>query len=417
MSVQSEIDRIKANIASSYAKASEKGAQMPDIQNSVNLPATIESIPTSSLPDNVRTITVTSSDPEMGTVSGGGVASEGMTITLDALPTTGYSFLRWENGTEEIIKEKRLTIPVTGDVTLTARFEKYTGLHEWNTKALPISSARKGIKYVGNMFFVGTESSTTILYSENGQDWTESTLPYKYMDASSIAYGNGKYVGEMHNDIGVSGHRIIYSEDGKTWKVSTLGYTTENDYSGIVFCNGFFWQAGATLIKSQDGINWEEVQNPVPNAVWGRPVDADGSLYLFSSDNKLAYTKDGFNFSVRTITRLDGLSKTIANEVFYGNGLFVARDGWSFLYSVDGVTWNYNPFPLYAYPNSSKFVYGDGNFVCFNNKGNSIYYGSDLVNWEKVDLPVGFSANSITFGKDKFFAIDDKAATIAYTET
>lgn len=45
MSVATEIDRIKANIASAYAKAGAKGAPLPSVQNSTNLPATIEGIP------------------------------------------------------------------------------------------------------------------------------------------------------------------------------------------------------------------------------------------------------------------------------------------------------------------------------------------------------------------------------------
>ncbi len=45
MSIQSEINRIKANVASAYAKCEERGAVLPATENSANLPATIESIP------------------------------------------------------------------------------------------------------------------------------------------------------------------------------------------------------------------------------------------------------------------------------------------------------------------------------------------------------------------------------------
>ena len=41
MSVETQINRIKANIASAYAKAAEKGAALPVSQNSENLPETI----------------------------------------------------------------------------------------------------------------------------------------------------------------------------------------------------------------------------------------------------------------------------------------------------------------------------------------------------------------------------------------
>lgn len=44
MSIQSEINRIKSNVAAAYAAAQEKGASMPSSQNSANLAAAISSI-------------------------------------------------------------------------------------------------------------------------------------------------------------------------------------------------------------------------------------------------------------------------------------------------------------------------------------------------------------------------------------
>lgn len=46
MSVQSQINRIKANVADSYAAVSEKGGVVPETQNSGNLAEAINSIPT-----------------------------------------------------------------------------------------------------------------------------------------------------------------------------------------------------------------------------------------------------------------------------------------------------------------------------------------------------------------------------------
>ena len=44
MSITSEVERIKTNIANAYIKASEKGATLPALQNSDNLPNTIQGI-------------------------------------------------------------------------------------------------------------------------------------------------------------------------------------------------------------------------------------------------------------------------------------------------------------------------------------------------------------------------------------
>lgn len=44
MDVQTQIDRLHANVSASYAACAEKGAQLPEVRNSENLPETIESI-------------------------------------------------------------------------------------------------------------------------------------------------------------------------------------------------------------------------------------------------------------------------------------------------------------------------------------------------------------------------------------
>lgn len=55
MSITSEINRIKTNIANTYIVASNKGATLPEVQNSANLASTIEEIPNSGgIPVNVK---------------------------------------------------------------------------------------------------------------------------------------------------------------------------------------------------------------------------------------------------------------------------------------------------------------------------------------------------------------------------
>ena len=54
MSVNSEIERIRGNIAASYTAAEEKGAMMPTEQDSDNLAATIASIKTGGAVESVN---------------------------------------------------------------------------------------------------------------------------------------------------------------------------------------------------------------------------------------------------------------------------------------------------------------------------------------------------------------------------
>ncbi len=66
------------------------------------------------------TVSVSSANTSMGTVSGGGEYEEGTTATVTATPKSGYKFTKWSDGTTK----NPYTFTVTKNVTLTAYFEK-----------------------------------------------------------------------------------------------------------------------------------------------------------------------------------------------------------------------------------------------------------------------------------------------------
>ena len=66
----------------------------------------------------VYTVTLTSNDETMGSVSGDGEYEEGEEIEIFAIPKSGYSFVRWSDGNTDNPR----TITVTQDTALTAYF-------------------------------------------------------------------------------------------------------------------------------------------------------------------------------------------------------------------------------------------------------------------------------------------------------
>ncbi len=72
--------------------------------------------------EEVYTVTVESNDLTMGTVSGGGQALSGGTLTIRAIPNEGYRFKCWQDGNTENPR----TVTVTGNITYTAYFEGTT---------------------------------------------------------------------------------------------------------------------------------------------------------------------------------------------------------------------------------------------------------------------------------------------------
>ncbi len=65
------------------------------------------------------TVTVLSDNEEMGTVTGGRTVVEGTEVTIEAIPSEGYRFVRWN---DNVIDNPR-TVVVVADVTYTAYFE------------------------------------------------------------------------------------------------------------------------------------------------------------------------------------------------------------------------------------------------------------------------------------------------------
>ncbi len=72
------------------------------------------------------TVNASSADEAKGTVTGAGSYDSGAEATVTAIPTTGYEFVNWTSGEEEVSKANPYTFTVTEDVSLTANFQATT---------------------------------------------------------------------------------------------------------------------------------------------------------------------------------------------------------------------------------------------------------------------------------------------------
>ena len=66
------------------------------------------------------TVTVTAGDG--GTASGGGTFEENSTVTVTAVPDSGYRFIRWTENGAQVSADESYAFPLTGDRSLTAEF-------------------------------------------------------------------------------------------------------------------------------------------------------------------------------------------------------------------------------------------------------------------------------------------------------
>ena len=128
-----------------------------NVSEDMNITAYFSSI--GSQPTTYYTITAVSSNPSMGSVTGGGTYADGSTVTLTATPNNGYSFLRWR---EDNNTDNPRTITVTGDRTYTAIFQ-YTGGSQPQQYLVTVNSIDETMGTVtgGGLFDEGTV--TTIM--------------------------------------------------------------------------------------------------------------------------------------------------------------------------------------------------------------------------------------------------------------
>ena len=186
-----------------------------------------------SMPEGVYQINVSASTAEGGTVSGGGVASEGMTLTVSADAAEGYNFEGWQENGEVVSAENPYTFTVAGDRTLVAGFAEVAQTPVWATSTMPSSSYWGSVTY-GNGKFVAVagNGSNRAAYSTDGINWTASTLPSSD-NWQSVTYGSGKFVA-----VAYLSNKAAYSTDGINWEAATL--PSSSYWRSVTYGNGKF---------------------------------------------------------------------------------------------------------------------------------------------------------------------------------
>ena len=176
------------------------------------------------------TITATSANPTMGTVSGGGSYAAGATATLTATPNMGYHFVQWQDGNTQNPR----TITVTGDATYTATFVPDAAPATVTATISQIAATSAYAEIV-----MGQQTSYFYLIYAPQSVFTQNGLT---TDEAIISYINQHYGSSDRNYNNVSGYMndltpnttyqlvvVPYNSNGEVGMVCWEQFTTLNE--------------------------------------------------------------------------------------------------------------------------------------------------------------------------------------------
>lgn len=116
------------------------------------------------------TVSVNSNNNVWGMTYGGGSIAEGHTATLNAVPTSGFQFVRWDDGNTDNPR----TVTVTSDANFVGYFEPIGAIRDTVYVIAPERGTPRITVYAeGDAIVIeGADGNTVTLYDANGNDLT-----------------------------------------------------------------------------------------------------------------------------------------------------------------------------------------------------------------------------------------------------
>jgi hypothetical protein len=293
-------------------------------------------------------------------------------------------------------------------------------LDTWHARTPPSPlTGLQGINYCGGVFVAvgGNGSSTNILTSPDGVDWTpRHANAINYLNA--VAWGNETYVAvgtQTDPPSGSSYAAVVTSSDGVVWTGQRLA--TNAALNAVTFANGLFvavgidWQSNNALVMtSTNGTSWfSRSLTNLPSGIlegvdYGNGLFAAGSL----SGGPLLVLPDGINWTNR-----GNLSAGWHRAIIYADGRFVVAGGpttfcciplistspnlddWTTQITEGGTHYN------------SAVAFGAGTWAAVGDSDH-IAYSTDTLVWTQRELPGAdpYLRAVVAYGKGTFVVVD-----------
>jgi hypothetical protein len=214
------------------------------------------------------------------------------------------------------------------------------------------------------------------------------------------------------------GNRAALSPDAINWTSKVL--PSRGGWGVSAFGNNkFVITNGSYIATSTDFISWSEIALPVSGSV-SNMIYANNTFVILFQDGTIIISQDGTAWNqVSTLSNI--LAYPSWSNIAYGNNTFIAISkivgyggfmNTSAIYSdiaaisSDGISWTQvtlpaaKPWTCITYGNN-KFIALDGNYVM-----PIAAISSNGIDWTyEISADTGFYAQSIAFGQNKFVSV------------
>ena len=261
--------------------------------------------------------------------------------------------------------------------------------------------------------FVSLTASENARFSDDGDNWTEVTLPF-IGDYKSLIAGNDRFLA-----IASSESRLATSLNGITWTETALPLDAAWN-NGVFGAEKFVIVAtdDDRVLSSSNGSTW--TMGSIPNdtdggvdsttSVWRAVTYGSGKYLAVSySDDATATSTDGVNWIRHDSALVSGIQ---AVDVEYGNGRFVVvGENGVTAYRFDGIIWyessDFTSVVADFKPHLNSIKYDNGVFfvigkISGTTATNACFTSPDGVSWIQRELPASQIWSALAYGNNSW---------------
>jgi hypothetical protein len=272
----------------------------------------------------------------------------------------GLTVLKSENGTDWTILRYPCSTEIKSVVYGNGTFIATGGGGYWRSSHDPQWSSSTINLGTGDVAYGNGRFVSSVAYSEDGLSWTNTLSG---IQVRNITFGNGVFVGSAY--VGIDTEQFYTSSDGVEWIPANGG--TVDPVNDITFAKDRFFAKIAHFAEgylvSFDGMNWGTIGTGVSFA----SIAYGNNMFLACSGNELYRSFDSYNWT----KSYSHPNPTIGfSRIGYGAGKFLIADSQGQFYSTPyGIILDqhYNSRTVI-----NDMAFGNGTFVAVGHNGTII---------------------------------------------